>query len=810
MTIRRSSLSTHSSLFTFHFSLFSLLSLFTFHFSLFTSSSAFADEGRPAALMGTRGDVETLSADVLAPGRYEFRDFHAQWVDAADYGKYAVLYFGEKLNGKSHGKNFRDGAAREALTAFLDAGGTVVVGGKGVARQLFGEKDALLGRVTVIDRSLGAAKAGYAKAGKKLGYADDIGDWVFTDEGRDIKDLTERYAKVFQDVKGLARASQKEKWALEPLGEPGYLKLNQAFAKPVTYAKKPEWKDGITLVDGGQEAVVVVTDGKFRRLAEELVWHVKEMSGRELKIVDTVPADGSAAIVFKAFDGRNDRAVVRREGNLVFVGGVEAGPSHALTYVLEALGIRYLWPGPTGKAIPKKAKVVLPDIALDWEHPFRVRRMRLYFHGIALDRGGFRDFWQWHGMNDVEGFSNDKPVPTDRWEWGHQYEDYYPKYRKSHPEWFALQPDGTRVLHIGKHTERPTFCLSNPEFVRRVAADKIAEYKANPTKKALSLCLPDGATSTWCLCEECRRMDPVNSAPGGVTIFWPTRRSEKYVALTDRVYAFMNQVAEIVAKECPDVLLSVYAYSCYTAAPVKVIPHRNLLILSVAGNYSSAGEQSDPKTNLAQWMTFGNNLVWRPNMNRGFNSHVPQNYGRRAFDDLSAMIVNGVYGTDFDTMYDEWAVKGIGYYFTARAHFNPDGLDYDTWLDDYCAAGFGAAAKKVRGYFDALEKATLAAAELNAADTIPAVNWEQREKRARRILETVDFDRLDALVAEAKALAADDAEVLARLDRLAFGNALGRWTKLTKAERTPEAKAAHDADVKAYLERDPAAFRMKK
>lgn len=54
------------------------------------------------------------------------------------------------------------------------------------------------------------------------------------------------------------------------------------------------------------------------------------------------------------------------------------------------------------------------------------------------------------------------------------------------------------------------------------------------------------------------------------------------------------------------------------------------------------------------------------------------------------MAANGVFGTDFDAMYNEWATKGIGYYFTARAHFNPDRLGYDALLDDYCEAGFAA------------------------------------------------------------------------------------------------------------------------
>ena len=772
------------------------------------------DGGKPAALMGFGTDVAAVEKDVLQPGRYAYESFVNRWVAPKDYAKYSVLYFGEKLRGDAKGKNWLDPDARAAAEAFFAAGGVVLASDPGVVRDLLGKPkkgavDPLLKKITVLPRSLGRLKANYAKAKKKLGFADDVGDWVLTDEGRAVKELTDAYAKAFAAVPNLARRPEGEKWIAEPLGAPGDLKLPDHFEKMPKLGKMPVRQPGLLLFDGTTEAAVVADPkgGKtIAALADELAWHLAEMTGRKVGVQTEMPDDGRPVLLVKGLPGDDCRAVVSREGNVLTIAGVDAGVSHALTYVLEALGCRYLWPGKSGKIIPKKSVVRLPEIALDWKTPFVVRRMRLYGRPLPLDREGNRDFFKWYGMNDTKYMTDTRPGPADGYQWGHYFGNYYARFKDTHPEFFALQPDGTRDLRLGTHSERPTFCLSNPQLVEIVAKEKIAEFKAHPEKKALSICLPDGAAVSWCLCEKCRRMDPVNAAPGGVTVFRPTRHSVKYVAMTDRVFAFMNAVAERVAKVYPDKLLSTYAYSCYTAAPVRVKPHPNLLILSVAGAYGSLEGIAAAQKNLAAWASFGNKLLWRPNMSAGFRSNAPQNYGRHAFADVSVLAENGVFGTDFDTMYHEWAVKGIGYFFTARAHFNPDRLDYDTVLDDFCASGFGAGAADVRAYYDALERAGDAAAALNSADKEPALGWVQRRRRADRILETLDFDLLDRHIAAARAKTAGDAAIAARLDRLQFASDSGRWTKRLLTDKSPETKAAYKAFTDAYFARDPDAF----
>ena len=775
---------------------------------------------RPIALMGFGTDVKTMREDVVARCRYRAETFVDKWVAPTNYGSYSVLYFGEKLRGEAQGMNWRGGEAREAAERFLDGGGTVIVAGAGAMTELFGKPDRkkpdpLRDRVVFIPTSLGRLKSNYAKAGKPLSFADDAGNDVLTEEGRKVKAVEEEFVAAFGKAIGIETLPEGEKWEATPLGEPGDLVLPRSFPNRPKLGGPLPRPDGLALFDGTRRAVIALGDcgEAIRPLAEELAWHLGRMCGEEFDIEDGEP-EGGPALVYRSLkcpDGfpRGCSAYFRiwREGDKVFLGGEDSGRSRATTYVLEALGCRYLWPGPTGKVIPRKDRVVLPEIAVEDATPFVVRRVRLYGRTELVDRPGNRDFWKWHGLNDVSFMTETRPGKDDGYEWGHYFGDYYPKYRESHPEFFALQPDGTRILHLGTHTERPTFCLSNPGLAEVTAERKIAELKANPSKKAVSLCLPDGATSSWCLCEECRRLDPVNAAPGGITVFFPKRRRISYVALTDRVFTFMNRVAEKVAAEFPDRLLSTYAYSGYTAPPVRTRPHPNLLILSVAGGYTSTNGFGAVERNLAAWASFGNKVLWRPNAHAGFGVAAPDNFARLIFDDISLLGENGVFGVDYDTMRSDWAFKPLSLYMTARAHYNPDRLDFDTLANDYCRAAFGPAAAEVRAYFDDVERACRAAAAANADDKTPALDWTQREKRKSRLLEHLDFDALDARLARAREAAAGDEAALGRIARLQFGNDSGRFTARTRlgipSKPTAEETEAFKKMSEAYRARDP-------
>ena len=671
------------------------------------------------------------------------------------------------------------------------------------------------GEVARLKAEISALKDRFSREGRAIGHADEFGAFNLTEEGKQIEALENRLrALEGTDSVQVSAKAIAAGWGSIPLGEPGNLKAVTEFKNKPVFAPKPERKPGVTLFGDGVKATLHVSAGgkPARALAEEFAWHLGQMTGAEFKVADGEPAKGPA-VVFSLKKGDEARAVISRKGDILEISGYGPGLGHAVTYALEALGCRYLWPGETGKVIPKKSKVVMPDISLDFKAALKIRGVRAGGRGMKpgdrvhgsllrlgyvpedfvkrsvaarIDRKGNRGFWQWHGVNDTKSV-NGYFSPEATYRWGHYYADYPQKYAKTHPEWFALQPDGSRVR---EKMDRPCFCMSNDELAKETARNLLAKFRAEPNVTALSACLPDGGYASFCMCEACRRKDPVNAPPLGFTFYYPSRTVFPYVSRTDRVFDFFNRIAEGVVAEMPEKKICVYAYSSYTLPPVKVKPHPALVILSVAGSYTSEGAWDSARHNLAAWSAYGNPLLWRPNALGGYRKYIPHSIARRIFDDIELFKVNGLIGTDFDCMDSCWGTRGLDYYMVARALLNPDHLDFDTIYADYLDAAFGPAAGAMREWFDSLAADT----DRTAKEKVSA----DRGARAGLYVRTFDVGKYSAILDRAEKAAAGDAMLLRRLGLFRTALAYGEFLKRRATVRSGKGESA--AILKEYHE----------
>ena len=552
------------------------------------------------------------------------------------------------------------------------------------------------------------------------GTAADRGDEGYADERG-------RFITVGGVRKPAVGETSRNGWGLQPLGEPGTLKPDFTFANKPVFKAPPQRTPRHVFADADVVGVVVAPkdDDGLVRLADELAWHLSQMSAREVRVVPDEPKDGVPAIVLRR---GGKAAFLRTSGTRLEAGGDGSAASHAVTYLLESLGCRYLWPGRTGKVIPRTGRIVLPDFDWTFTPELKIRGMRNSIMGDGRcaglarcgldadayakayrdafhDRAGNRDFYAWHGVNE--------PQETDgQWGWGHYFHDWWQTYGTTHPEFFALQPDGTRRMDLGPMTERATFCLSNPALAAETARRRLEDFRKLPQYQGLSICLPDGGWMGECLCESCRRLDPVNAPAADLNFPRSLRGTRRYVSLTDRLMTFNNRVAEAVAAEMPEKRLTCYVYSVYDEPPVRVKPHPALVFLSVAGDYTHAKTYDWARRNMAAWSHFGNPLLWRPNLFMGFRQAVPQNYARRLHEDFATFKCNNLLGTDMDCIYGHWAAQWINYYFAAKGHLNPDALGYEDLLADTCRAGFGKAADLVIDYLTRVERLTDEAARL--------------------------------------------------------------------------------------------------
>jgi hypothetical protein len=498
----------------------------------------------------------------------------------------------------------------------------------------------------------------------------------------------------------------------------------------------------VTLVEKGQARAVIVLPQSPSRAAEVaarvLRDHIRQMSGADLPIqredrVTGSPTQDQAWVLVgegKLTEklgltgkglGPGGIALSAKGHVLALIGSDARTPSDAdgtryavTTFLEDKLGVRYLWPGELGKVVPRRETILVNDFQHRFNPPLGQWRIRnMPYHDriqTGLDRLGFtkddyerlREAAQRSQAESPDWFAWQRLGGTLNLSGGHAFGHLWGKYGKDHPDWFALQPNGSRDQSASP--DRARLCKSNPELIAAIAREKIEELNRNPDLLGVALGPNDGGRTSFCTCPKCEALD---SPKGRKVLLWDftggTRRDFEHVSLTDRMAYFWNAVAEQVAKVHPDKLLVVDAYSAYAAPPVERKLHPNLVVRFAPLGYHDDDYRQEGLRDWEGWSRAAKKIYFRPNlMLLGRREGMPLLYVHKFGADFRHLAGHGMMGTDFDSCCHHWSTQGLNYYVVARLHWNPE-QDVDALVDDYCRAGFGPAAKSVRRYFDRLE-----------------------------------------------------------------------------------------------------------
>jgi len=500
--------------------------------------------------------------------------------------------------------------------------------------------------------------------------------------------------------------------------------------------------------DGEPKAVIVLSESVHATdlVCKTLIAHVKQMSGATLPTITekelggariqdglvvpisnkttqgnfillgegvltkqlglTVDGIGAGGIVLKS--NANSVAILWPSGE-VTTKHREPNPSAVFNF-LEALGCRSLWPGELGKVVPHKPTITVGNLNVRFTPPIGQRVIRFAApdarnatQGLASLGFTVDDYrkakdaasnvesestWNaWNGLGGNIGIVGGAAGCGLRGGWA--------EHGKAHPEWFALQADGTREQSNAK--ERWRLCVSNPGLIEHVANDIMARLKGK-AQTAISLCPNDGGYSSFCQCAECRKLDAQDGPRVKMLVFKKVGGSERDEvdgpALTDRFVHYWNAVVERVTKVVPDQLFLVEAYSYYSDPPVHEKLHPNLVLRYVPN--TAEGWKG--------WQAAGAKRVyWRPNnFHSGYRDAYLSPRARENCATLAYLAQHGMLATDMDSIYHNWATQGLHYYTIARLTWNPS-LDYDAVVDDYCRTGFGAGAEDVKRYWQLAE-----------------------------------------------------------------------------------------------------------
>ncbi len=489
-----------------------------------------------------------------------------------------------------------------------------------------------------------------------------------------------------------------------------------------------------TLVEKGRSRAVIILPEKpspvVEGAARVLRDHIRQMSGAELairtenRITGSPTKDLAWVLVGEGKltnkEGLSSKGlgpggiVLSAKGHLLALFGTDArtpadphGTRYAVTTFLEdKLGVRYLWPGELGKVVPRRETIVLEDFQHRFTPKLSQRRIRsMGYHDriqVGLDGLGFKkedyvrlqaeaqrtqaespDWFGWQRLGGTLNMSG-----------GHAFGHLWAKYGKDHPDWFALQPDGSRDQSA--NPDRARLCKSNADLIAAIAKEKIEELTRKPDLLGVSLGPNDGGRTSFCSCPKCEALD---SPKGRKVMLWDfskgTQREFEHVSLTDRMVYFWNAIAEQVVKAHPDKFLVVDAYSVYAPPPVERKLHPNLLVRFAPLDYHSEDYRQESLREWDAWSKAAKRIYFRPNlMLLGRREGLPLLYVHKFGEDFRYLASHGMMGTDFDSCCHNWATQGLNYYVVARLHWNPE-QDVNTIVaSDYCPEpGFGPAGK---------------------------------------------------------------------------------------------------------------------
>jgi len=410
-------------------------------------------------------------------------------------------------------------------------------------------------------------------------------------------------------------------------------------------------------------------------------------------------------------------------------------------FLEDYLGARWLWPGPLGEIIPQKKDLVVAKVDRSEAPALVIRTLRAHYH-----------YSQWALRANDLGFPIEERIAMDR-ETSHWVDHqrlgnsisiyrtefgktWVHKFGKDHPDWFALQPDGKRLLKLLRPHQRPQMCFSNPGLIDEVVRRTVEYIDAHPLQDGYGIYPSDSIEGYECVCDLCKANGPT---------------------LSDQRSNYFQAVAEKLAKLRPGKYATALAYYNYVDPPTTAIHlGANVLLDFCNAGYFDDAERRRSIARWDGWAKHAQKMVWRPNnFCNVIDAGVPRSYVTKMGQDFRHFYESQMVGIDFDRLHPHWACAGLNYYVAAKLAWNPL-APVEVIVQDYCRKGFGTAASAVKEYFAALEQVT----DRVAAERKPG-------ERIASVYTVADLRRLRGMLTQAKVLAGDDPEVLARIAFLA-------------------------------------------
>lgn len=532
----------------------------------------------------------------------------------------------------------------------------------------------------------------------------------------------------------------------------------------------------LVLAENGRSDYRIVVTGHspapVRFAAEELQKYLKQISDVELPIAGELQGDSVILVTEgESLDGDlaglktrlagcgEDGYLMCNQGRrLVLAGNSPRATLYAVYHFLE----KYLgcgWCAPGDDTVPRCNPVQIPALDETFGPPaFSMRQIILYPYGGPWLKKNNLPHTDWLAKNRMNWAH---PAPNGPYSWernqsrqvlvpeverrglylevgGHTFNTWIPQdqYAAAHPEYFAVKQDGSRATD-GTDVSRGALCLSNQDLVKTVAANIIRWLDENPEVDAVDLWHNDTANDLFCRCPNC-----TPSTPQGVAA---------EVGYTRTYIKFCNQVAALVSRRHPRVLVNALAYAQTTVCPPDVDRTHDQILLGLCLFPRPSQRTMCPLETSSQTLDTklrAQLLAW-PRVARNFYVYEYYTIGEKLKqwsmvsmirEDIRYFHKLGVQGISSDQWGPGW--YPLNMYAFARLTWNPE-LARDEIVSDFCAKYYGRSAGTMAAYWNALEECLR-----ESWSTTRPIDWRdaKRLELAKQALAEADDEQIESRI----------------------------------------------------------------
>ncbi len=367
----------------------------------------------------------------------------------------------------------------------------------------------------------------------------------------------------------------------------------------------------------------------------------------------------------------------------------------AYEFLENVLGVRWYWPGKYGTHVPAAKNVSVHKLYLTAKPNYDTRTF--FYSRIKNDpdvKAVEGDIW-FRRMRF--GGSMGSPIAN------HSFNTWVKRFAKTHPEYLALQADGTR-----KTSEKPGgghVCFSNPDVFKQTVADKLAAFEKNKLNNFSSVMPGDSLGLFHCRCDKC--IAQIN-----------TKTTERG-SFSNFVWGYVNKVAAEVAKKAPGKIITCCSYGSYQRRPDFPL-NSNVAVTLCFGpvprgtlSYKKAWKQI-----IDEWSTTGARLyVWEYWNNSRYKRGVfgtPAIYPRQ-LKEIYAIDAGRISGRVIELSnidgagqsfrhWTDWLYDALNVYVAGKLMWDLN-ADVEKILDEYFRDFYGPAEKPIRQFHDEMEAA---------------------------------------------------------------------------------------------------------